>query len=214
MRMIAALTVLSSVLFAQAPNGGVTRDQAPNGRLIYDSRCTRCHGGDGTGGEVAVNLITPIDSRSDADLGTFIRGGRPQNGMPAFDLPAAEMSALVGYLRTFVPVSFRARSAPERRQVQLASGQMLNGAVLAEGMSDLQLRSDDKKSHLLRKAAGGRYREVTTQRDWPTYHGDPSGNRYSTLTQINKSNAAKMTPKWVFPVPLGPTNNTFSRLAR
>ena len=38
--------------------------------------------------------------------------------------------------------------------------------------------------HLLRETTSGRYREVTSQTDWPTYNGQPSGNRYSTLTQI------------------------------
>ena len=30
--------------------------------------------------------------------------------------------------------------------------------------------------------------QVTSQTDWPTYNGQPSGNRYSTLTQIDKAN--------------------------
>ncbi len=71
-------------------------------------------------------------------------------------------------------------------------------------MTDLQLRTDDqgaKKIRLLRKADGNRYRLVTSQTDWPTYHGDPSGNRYSKLTQIDKSNVGRLAPKWMFPMP-------------
>ena len=78
-----------------------------------------------------------------------------------------------------------ARVAPPvivRKTVQTTSGQTLEGRVLNEGMSDLQLRTDDQRIHLLRKAAGDRYRVVTSQRDWTTYHGDPGGNRYTTLT--------------------------------
>ena len=30
----------------------------------------------------------------------------------------------------------------------------------------------------MRLSDGNRYRLVTSQSDWPTYHGDPSGNRY------------------------------------
>ena len=33
---------------------------------------------------------------------------------------------------------------------------------------------------------------------WPTYHGDYSGKRYSTLDQINKSNVATLTLAWAF----------------
>ncbi len=88
-----------------------------------------------------------------------------------------------------------------RRTIQTTDGQTLQGQVLAEGMTDLQLRTDDKKIHLLRKAAGNRFRVVTSQADWPTYHGDPSGNRYSKLTQIDKSNVTRLAPKWIFPMP-------------
>ncbi len=33
---------------------------------------------------------------------------------------------------------------------------------------------------------------------WPTYHGDYSGRRYSTLDQINKSNVATLTLAWTY----------------
>src|SRR6202167_3464536 len=32
---------------------------------------------------------------------------------------------------------------------------------------------------------------------WPTYNGDYSGRRYSTLAQINQSNVGEMTVAWV-----------------
>jgi acido-empty-quinoprotein group A len=32
---------------------------------------------------------------------------------------------------------------------------------------------------------------------WPTYNGDYSGRRYSTLSQINQSNVSELTPAWV-----------------
>ncbi len=67
-------------------------------------------------------------------------------------------------------------------------------------MSDLQLRTDDNELRLLRKD-GDRYRVVTSQTDWTTYNGDPSGNRYTKLTQIDQSNVARLAPKWIFPMP-------------
>src|SRR5215470_6613247 len=88
-----------------------------------------------------------------------------------------------------------------RKTIQTTDGRTVTGRVLNEGMSDLQLLTDDQHVHLLRKTAEGRYREVTSQKDWPTYHGDVSGNRYSTLTQIDKSNVNRLAPKWIFPLP-------------
>ena len=38
--------------------------------------------------------------------------------------------------------------------------------------------------------------------DWPTYNGNLDGNRYSRLTQINKSNVDKLSLKWTFSIPL------------
>jgi PQQ-dependent dehydrogenase (methanol/ethanol family) len=37
--------------------------------------------------------------------------------------------------------------------------------------------------------------------DWPTYHGQMSGNRHSDLKQINTSNVAHLAPSWMFPIP-------------
>jgi quinoprotein glucose dehydrogenase len=34
--------------------------------------------------------------------------------------------------------------------------------------------------------------------DWPAYGGDPFGTRYSTLTQINRSNVSQLTIAWQF----------------
>ena len=38
--------------------------------------------------------------------------------------------------------------------------------------------------------------------EWPTFNGNVSGNRYSELTQINKSNVSKLGVKWTFSIPL------------
>jgi hypothetical protein len=59
-----------------------------------------------------------------------------------------------------------------RKTVQTSDGQSLTGRVLNEGMSDLQILTDDQRVHLLRKLPNGRFREVTSQKDWSTYHGD------------------------------------------
>jgi alcohol dehydrogenase (cytochrome c) len=188
------LLAISAVALASA--------QAPNpARQQYESRCSRCHGADATGGESGPNIVPQIGALTDADLSSFIRIGRPASGMPAFDLPAQDMTALVGYLRTLVPTARNQPPAIVRKKVQTASGQAIEGRLLNEGMNELQLQTDDKRIHLFRKAAGDRYREVTSQAEWSSYHGDPSGNRFSKLTQIDKNNVTRLRPAWVFPIP-------------
>jgi PQQ-dependent dehydrogenase (methanol/ethanol family) len=39
--------------------------------------------------------------------------------------------------------------------------------------------------------------------EWPTYHGDLSGNRHSPLDEINTTNVARLAPRWTFQVPGG-----------
>ncbi len=37
--------------------------------------------------------------------------------------------------------------------------------------------------------------------EWPTYNGNVSGNRFSSLAQINRSNVSQLSPKWIFALP-------------
>src|SRR5580698_1810446 len=170
------------------------------GRRQFESRCARCHGADATGGESGPGIVTQIAARTEPDLAAFIREGLPARGMPAFALTDQEMKDLTPYLRSLAPISRNAPPAIVRRRVQTADGRTIEGQVMSEGMLDLQLRTGDgdaRQLRLLRKV-GDRYRLVTSQTDWPSYNGDPSGNRYTKLTQIDKSNVARMAPKWMF----------------
>ena len=37
--------------------------------------------------------------------------------------------------------------------------------------------------------------------DWPTYHGQLGGNRYSALDRITPGNVGQLAPRWIFPIP-------------
>jgi PQQ-dependent dehydrogenase (methanol/ethanol family) len=39
---------------------------------------------------------------------------------------------------------------------------------------------------------------------WPTYHGNESGNRFSSLDQINTGNVSRLSPQWMFTLPGAP----------
>ena len=47
------------------------------------------------------------------------------------------------------------------------------------------------------------------QRDWPAYGGDPEGTRYSSLTQINRSNVDRLRVAWQFEPGAAPPNGRF-----
>jgi len=143
-------------------------------------------------------IVMRLTTRGDQDLATLVRQGLPDRGMPPTAIADAELAALLKFLRT---IERAPESAPlVRARVQTTDGRTLEGQVLAEGFHDLQLRTDVPRVHLLRRE-GDRFREVTSDVDWPTYNGDPGGNRHTTMTQIAADNIARLAPKWVFSMP-------------
>ena len=117
--------------------------------------------------------------------------------MPATKLAAQDMTRLIAFLRTLRPPE---GLPPERGKFTLTSGSTVEGLVVNRSLEDVQLQTDDKKIHLLRKA-GDRYRQVTSQSDWTTYNGTLDGNRYTKLDQINKQNLNRLAPRWTFTLP-------------
>jgi alcohol dehydrogenase (cytochrome c) len=139
-----------------------------------------------------------MQARGDAQIATVIRDGITSAGMPAFELGAQQASDLLAYLRTMRP---RRTREVQRKNVELTDGRSLEGQVMGQSSVELNLRTSENRVHLLRPTANGKYREVTSEREWPTYHGDYSGNRYTRLDQINNGNIGKLGPKWFFQMP-------------
>jgi len=181
-------TLLPTVI-AQSPDSG---------RQVFVSQCAGCHGGDGNGGELGPAIALRVPSRTDEDLTSLFWRGLPAAGMPAFpNLSGTETGELIRYLRTLRP---RSGSGPVRTTITLIEGGVVEGLILNQTALDLQLLGDDRKIHLLRKS-GGQYRAVTSQADWPSYNGQPSGSRYSPLAQITTRNVTRTVPKWIFSLP-------------
>ena len=161
--------------------------------------CVPCHGGDAQGGEHGPPIAARLLTLDDDELMQIIRGGKPQIGMPAFPLNDADMRGLIKHLRTLE----RPESQPRiRASVQTIRGESFQGLVLSQSVGEMQLLTDDHRLHLLRRE-GERYREVTSDVDWSGYNGDPSGNRYSKLSQIDTTNVSRLAPRWIFQMPGG-----------
>ena len=166
------------------------------GRKVFESRCARCHGADGNGGEMGPPITFRLTARDDQQLTALIHDGLPARGMPPSPVVDPELTDLVKFLRSIQRLP--EEKPIERLKIQTTTGATLDGQVLSEGFNDLQLLTDDKRVHLLRRT-GDRAREVSSETDWPTYNGDPRGNRYTSLTQIDKTTISRLVPKWVFP---------------
>lgn len=189
---------MRTIVFCCFISAAIAAPQETGGRALFDSRCAACHGGDGNGGAFGPAIVTALPARSDSELAAFIRSGAPGRGMPPSNLPDSEMQTLVVYLRSLRPPRSGVR-APVRVKLESTTGETIEGTLLAEGIDDLQVRSAEGHVHLLRRA-GSRVRPVTSQADWPSYDGGYLGNRYSPLRLIDRSNVARLAPRWVFPM--------------
>ena len=191
MRRVALLVAL---LLLAVPAAAQDLDAS---RRTFETRCGRCHGADGNGTEMGPPILQRITTRDDTQLATLIHDGVPLRGMPPNPMPDAEAAALVRFLR-----SIQKNAEPEAppRSFRTATG-TITGVVLGEGFDDLQIRTADGRVRLLRRS-GDRVREVTSGTPWPSYNGDPRGNRYTTLTDIDKT-VSRLAPKWTFALASG-----------
>ena len=193
MSAVNVLRVLLPVCLLATAN--LAAQDAPSGRATFEKRCGTCHGSDGNGGEMGLGILFRLNTRDDEQLAALIRDGLPEKGMPPVSVSDPERAVLIGFLRS---IQRRPCSRPiVRVKVETMEDKTLDGQVLNEGFDDLQLLTSDSRVHLLRRN-GDRFREVTSQKNWPTYDGEPQGNRYTALTQINKGNIDRLAPKWVF----------------
>ena len=122
-------------------------------------------------------ITTRITLRTDQELATLVRAGLPSKGMPGFHFADAELRQLLAYVRT---LGSRRREAPAPVSVHTSDDATLSGFLLNRSADDMQVLADDGTLQLFRKD-GSRHRRVTSQVDWPTYHGAPHGNRYSPV---------------------------------
>ena len=197
MHLIMKIVAFAAVLASLATD--CIAQDAKAGQNEYEGRCSKCHGADANGGELGPPILRRLVTRTNEEITTVIREGIPSRGMPSFDMNATTMADLLAFLRTLrLPV----RSVADRVQltVETTEGKKVQGLVTGQGLNDLILRTSDNRVQLFRKE-GERYRPVTSQADWTSYDGDHSGNRYSKLNQIDKSNVARLAPKWVYCLP-------------
>ncbi|MCU1260725.1 MAG: Pyrrolo-quinoline quinone, partial [Bryobacterales bacterium] len=193
-RLLVLCLIPFRIAFAQTASSGAP---LAHGRANFEARCSGCHGADGNGGELGPSIIRRIANRDDAQLAAVIRDGLPTRGMPPNKVAEPEMKELVSFLRT---LRRNIGLKPVRGTFETVDAKTLEGLVLNRTSDDVQLRTDDNAIHLLRKS-GELYREVTSDKDWPTYNGDPGGNRFTNLSQIDSANVARLAPKWIFSLP-------------
>lgn len=74
---------------------------ADRGAQLFVSQCAFCHGRDAGGGETGPDLTRSKLVAGDANgdkIGPVIREGRPEKGMPRFNVSDSDMAALVAFI--------------------------------------------------------------------------------------------------------------------
>ena len=72
-----------------------------NGQDIFGQNCGFCHGKDAGGGESGPDLTRSQLVSQDVKgnkIGDVVRNGRPEKGMPRFNLPEMDMAAIVAFI--------------------------------------------------------------------------------------------------------------------
>src|SRR5262245_16423398 len=97
-RLLLAAVIVSS-LPAQEPRSARS---SVNVKRIYAKLCAGCHGADAHGTQQAPGIAgNPwVRRRSIQSLRNLIRNGIPAAGMPAFDLKAEALDALVAFIKS------------------------------------------------------------------------------------------------------------------
>jgi cytochrome c oxidase cbb3-type subunit III len=95
-----------------------------SGSSLFMQRCAFCHGRDAGGGEQGPDLTRSKLVAGDLEgdkIAPVIRNGRPEKGMPHFDLPDPDIAALVAFIHD-----------------QMTKAQSQNGGRRGVDVSDLQ----------------------------------------------------------------------------
>jgi cytochrome c oxidase cbb3-type subunit III len=92
--------------FANAFPQHAQADQATidRGKALYGVHCTFCHGSDARGGEGGPNLIRSqlvLNDKNGEAIAPVVENGRPDAGMPKFDLTPAQISDISAFLHSF-----------------------------------------------------------------------------------------------------------------
>jgi cytochrome c oxidase cbb3-type subunit III len=74
------------------------------GKAVFGVNCSFCHGSDARGGEGGPNLIRSelvLNDKAGEAIQPVVQNGRPDRGMPKFDLSAATIADIAAYIHSF-----------------------------------------------------------------------------------------------------------------
>jgi PQQ-dependent dehydrogenase (methanol/ethanol family) len=221
---IDALATMITSWNAVAAKATVPGDPAA-GRQFFmgKGQCVSCHLAQGEGSAIGpdlsdIALTLTVDEIRDALLNpdariapgydlvsVGLRNGRTLRGFArshsSFDLVVQDLTGELHPLSLDDVASISDEKRSQMAAVRASAGELRDviaylsrltgvrpGALASPRRSDTGIDF----SRILEPKAG----------EWPTFNRNVSGNRYSPLTQINKSNLSTLSVKWTFSIPL------------
>jgi alcohol dehydrogenase (cytochrome c) len=85
--------------------------------------------------------------------------------------------------------------------IKLTDGQSLTGLLTARSDFEAALLADGRYRLLTKEGEAYREKPIEPKADWLHYDGSYTGNRYSSLDQINPGNVSRLAPAWFYPMP-------------
>jgi alcohol dehydrogenase (cytochrome c) len=183
-------------------------------------RCSQCHMVWGRGSANGPDLTESAQKLTLAQMETALLrpGVHPGNGYQVATVRTATGQTIRGFVRNESGADLQMQSFDGHLHLLLKSGvarmdrepgsYMPPWTESPESMRDLikfLQRAPDRKSTDASTvpATSGDWQNILKPKagDWPSYHGQLSGNRYSELAHITPENIRRLAPKWIFAVP-------------
>src|SRR5437764_351781 len=183
-------TVIAIILLATA--GAQTLQP---GKKEYQARCVGCHGDDGSGGGRPSYSAVTVRLRN----GQSIRGILKNES--GFDLQVLGSDENL-HLLTKDAISEVVREPSLMPKVNASATEMRDLlAYVSTFVNDPKAKATMSGSAEM--GAGISFADVAYPKpgDWPTYHGNESGNRFSPLGQINTTNVERLAPNSISQIP-------------
>ncbi|HEV2500137.1 MAG TPA: PQQ-binding-like beta-propeller repeat protein [Terriglobia bacterium] len=207
-----ALVAYVYSLTAPAAASGISGDAAAGKTFFWGKgQCGSCHMIYGRGGvkgpdltnlgqermlsEIELALAHPDVTPGYQVASVRLRDGRALRGFVRNesddDLELQDFNGAFYFLRAAQIAEIKRETKPLMPAVQLSDDELHN--LLAY----LIAPSPPKDAPTAAEVA-----PIAQPGDWPTYNGQPGGNRYSPLDQINAENARKLGARWTFSIPV------------
>ena len=216
---------LNATAFELKPDG----DIAAGERFFFgQGKCGSCHSANGRGNSSSgPDLSNVARQMTVAELETALTdpSARITDGYRVANVTLNNGSVLKGFARSrslhdvllqTLDGKLHSLNEVEYRQVKLDPGSLMPALQGSAGEKRDLIAWLSRLGGEAKEAAPGGVADAADftsilhpkRGDWPTYYGNLSGNRYTTVDQITPANVAKLQTQWVYPIQYSPLETT------